>query len=71
MSVRIRVDRRGHVLSQKIVDSGAFELLDREVAALIERANPLPAPPAEFRDGDLEFLVPVEFFIDRHTVRIW
>ncbi|MGQ0621085.1 MAG: TonB family protein [Panacagrimonas sp.] len=71
VSVRIRVDRTGQVLSQRIVDSHGYELLDQEVLALIGRASPLPAPPAEIPDRDLEFLVPVEFFIDRQTVRLW
>ncbi|MGQ0701045.1 MAG: energy transducer TonB [Panacagrimonas sp.] len=71
VSVKIRLDRAGKVLSHSIAGSRGYAMLDQEVLALIERANPFPAPPVEIRDGDLEFMVPVEFFIDRQTVRIW
>src|SRR3546814_5511323 len=40
------MDRGGRVLSYRIVESSGYKLLDDEVVAMIERASPLPTPPA-------------------------
>lgn len=71
VSVTIKVDRSGQVLARNIIGSRGYALLDQEVLALIDRSNPLPAPPEEVPDRYLEFLVPIEFLINRQTVRIW
>lgn len=45
--------------------SAGYALLDDETLALIDRAQPLPRPPAEIRGEVLKFVVPVEFFLRR------
>ena len=38
--------------------------LDRETIAMIQRASPLPAPPAEVQGTRITLTVPVRFDID-------
>ncbi len=62
-SLRIRLDRSGHVLSAKLEKSAGFSVLDDETLALARRADPLPAPPPEVPGDPVELVVPVEFFV--------
>ena len=59
------IDRDGKVLATNIERSAGYPLLDEETLALIERAQPLPKPPAEMPGEALQFVVPVEFFLRR------
>jgi periplasmic protein TonB len=61
--LRIAINRGGQVLSFKIERSSGFELLDREVVAMVQRASPLPPIPAGLNTDRLEVVVPVEFFL--------
>jgi len=42
--LRFTIDREGKVISSQINQSSGFELLDDEVLALIQRAQPAPSP---------------------------
>ncbi len=64
--MRFAVDRNGKVLDFEIERSRGYELLDREVVALLERSSPLPPPPQEVEGERVEVVVPVEFFIRTH-----
>lgn len=57
------MDREGKVLSFRIERSSGVELLDEEVLALIQRAEPLPAPPPEVPGDPVRLTVPVKFFL--------
>ncbi len=57
------MDRKGNVLDYHITKSSGHKLLDTEVAAMIERANPLPTMPDDMDSGRLEVVVPVAFFL--------
>jgi periplasmic protein TonB len=59
------VDRNGRVLEYRLQRSSGHALLDEEVLAMIERAQPLPAMPASLDKQTLEVLVPLQFFIRR------
>jgi protein TonB len=59
--LRFRMDRKGHVLSAQIDQKSGHTLLDEEVLALVRRAEPLPAIPAEMSENELELVVPVKF----------
>jgi periplasmic protein TonB len=59
--LRFTIDRQGKVLASEINKSSGFELLDEEVLALIQRAQPVPAPPPEVAGNRIELLVPVSF----------
>ena len=63
--LRFTMDREGNVLAKSIEQSSGYPLLDSETLALIDRAQPLPKPPAELSGNALEFVVPVEFFLNR------
>jgi len=59
--LRFSMDREGNVLSKNIEQTSGHELLDEETLALIDRALPLPIPPAHIEDASLEFVVPIVF----------
>tara|TARA_R110000851_G_scaffold328522_1_gene499409 strand:- start:191466 stop:192359 length:894 start_codon:yes stop_codon:yes gene_type:complete len=63
--LRFTMDREGKVLAKSIEQSAGYSLLDEETLALIDRAQPLPKPPAEMQGEALEFVIPVEFFLNR------
>jgi protein TonB len=45
------------------VHSSGSELLDRESLALVERAQPLPRPPAELTGAEIAIVVPIRYNI--------
>jgi protein TonB len=67
------IDREGRLLDYRIVNGTGHELLDKEVAQMIERASPLPAVPPEIIEWEtargaepadhIEYRVPVEFIL--------
>jgi periplasmic protein TonB len=63
--LRFAIDRQGKVLSSQVSKSSGFELLDAEVLALMERAQPVPAPPPEVGGNRIELQVPVAFSLRR------
>jgi len=58
-----RIDRSGSVLAYRLVRSSGYPRLDEEVLALIQRASPVPQPPAELWQNPMELVVPVDFSI--------
>jgi periplasmic protein TonB len=56
-----RLDRRGRVVMSRISQSSGSAALDRETLALIHRAQPFPAPPADIADDQLSFMVPIRY----------
>ncbi|AOA58614.1 TonB family protein [Acinetobacter larvae] len=62
--VHFRVDAKGQLLSVEIQQSKGYELLEREVRALVKRAAPYPAPPASaLKNGVVDMVAPINFFI--------
>jgi protein TonB len=57
------VDRGGGVHNARIVGSSGSSVLDRETLSLIERAAPLPAPPAEVSGAQVAVVVPIRYNI--------
>jgi protein TonB len=55
------IDGQGHLLSSRIVASSGSAALDAETLALVQRAQPFPAPPPELAGS--EMMVPVSFNI--------
>lgn len=53
------VDRQGHALNCKVVESSGSDDLDKEAVEIVMRAQPLPQLPIEFGD-QLEFSLPLE-----------
>jgi TonB family protein len=61
VSVAFTIDRKGNVVSSRIEKSSGSDVLDAEALAMIKRAAPLPAPPAEVAADDLTLVLPIRF----------
>jgi len=59
--LRFLLARDGSVLGAELERSSGHEALDREVLALIRRAEPLPAFPPELTQRQLQLILPVPF----------
>jgi protein TonB len=60
------MDANGHVLQADIQKSSGRAVLDNEVLAMIHRAEPLPALPADYPTRTLDAVVgPIEFGLNR------
>ena len=55
------MDRYGRVTEFRLEQSSGHALLDAEVRAMIQRAQPLPAMPDFMQQSQLELVVPVNF----------
>jgi periplasmic protein TonB len=56
-----RIDRQGHLLDCRILQSSGSAILDAETLALARRAEPFPAPPKEVADNQLSFVAPIRY----------
>ena len=59
------MDTDGRVQSFEIAKSSGRPVLDAEALALIQRAQPLPALPADYPTRTLDAIVPIEFYLNR------
>ncbi len=59
--VRFRVDHHGMVHGVALVQSSGHADLDQEAEALVERAEPLPPPPADRTEERIELQLPIRF----------
>ena len=59
--VSFTMDRDGKVLSVSLVSSSGTPALDREAMALVQRAVPLPRPPASISGAQITLTVPINF----------
>ncbi len=55
------IDRHGHIMSSKIVKGSGSQALDHETLELLQRAQPLPKPPADIGGTQFAFTVPILF----------
>lgn len=58
-TVAFSIDRRGNVQSARLARSSGIANLDREAVALVRRASPVPAPPANVKGSSVLLSVPV------------
>ena len=61
VTVRFTVDRDGHVDRGALLASSGHQALDEETLALLQRASPLPPPPAEIGPSPVTLSVPVQY----------
>jgi periplasmic protein TonB len=59
--LEITVDRRGRVLSKRILESSGIQTLDDEAFAIITRAVPLPPPPPEVGGNSIPLTAHIQF----------
>jgi protein TonB len=55
------LDRQGRVIDSRITHSSSAAALDEEALALLRRAEPFPAPPAELIGAQVNLTVPIRF----------
>lgn len=61
VSVAFTIDREGRVIKAAVATSAGYELLDKAAVDMLNRASPLPAPPASMAGDTLSYVVPVLF----------
>jgi len=59
--VAFKIDHEGNLLASRIVQSSGSATLDHETLAMLARARPMPRPPDQISDAELNFVVPVRF----------
>ncbi len=60
--MRVRIDRRGNIRHYMLEHTTGSAELDHAAIEMIRRANPVPAVPNDYPDGELlEFFIPVRF----------
>lgn len=63
--VRFQVNRDGKLLASELVTSSGTVLLDREALQVLQRAQPLPAPPDNvLHQGTVTVTLPVSFKLE-------
>jgi len=60
-TIQFRIDRDGNVITTSLVQSSGHVLLDRSAMEMVDRAQPLPRPPATVTDDELSLTLPVQF----------
>jgi len=63
--MRFTMSRDGRVLVARIERGSGIASLDQEGLDLLQRAQPLPALPADQPGETLELVVPIQFFLRR------
>ena len=64
--VRFNLDRHGKVLSVALAKSSGNAALDQATLSMINRASPVPTPPAELlSNGQLELVAPFIYALER------
>ncbi len=64
-SLRMLLDATGRVERFELLESSGSAALDRATLQLLDRAQPLPAPPAELLEGGrVEVIAPVNYSLD-------
>jgi periplasmic protein TonB len=61
VAVAFTIDRSGSLVASRVVRSSGSSALDEEALAVLQRASPLPAPPAHLSDSKLDITVPIQF----------
>lgn len=59
--LQFSIDASGNVLSARIIRSSGFPALDEAALEMINRASPVPAPPAAMARSKITLTVPVNF----------
>jgi protein TonB len=59
--IAFSIDRRGRVMSSRVVKTSGSVALDREALDMVKRAQPFPPPPAALQGSEVSLTVPVRF----------
>ena len=56
------IDRQGRIIESRVVKPSGFSALDEEALAMLQRADPFPAPPPEVPGKDrVDMPIPIRF----------
>jgi protein TonB len=61
--VEFTIDRSGNVVASRVLSHSGSTLLDEEAIAVLQRASPLPGPPAEMTGELFPLTLPIQFRI--------
>ena len=61
--VAFKLDRSGQLLASHVTKGSGSPALDEEALAVLKRASPLPAPPAQIAGPMLDLILPIQFRI--------
>jgi len=61
--VRFMLDRKGQVSNAEVTQSSGSSALDGEAIALLQRAQPFPAPPDSFEGQSVAVRLPIRFTV--------
>ncbi|MGD5656738.1 TonB family protein, partial [Xanthomonas citri pv. citri] len=61
LSVRLTLDRLGHVVEVAIEKGSGDAAFDEAAIGMVRRSDPVPTPPALVADEGLTFVLPVLF----------
>lgn len=61
--ITFSMNRDGKVLSRHIIESSGHTVLDEAAVEAVQKASPLPQPPAQLADSDLIVTVPFGFHL--------
>ncbi|TNE63526.1 MAG: TonB family protein [Alphaproteobacteria bacterium] len=56
--VKVTIDRTGAITTYDIVEPTGESVLDKVIPKIMEKLNPLPAPPDSMSDDSLTFVIP-------------
>jgi protein TonB len=57
--VQVTIDRTGKILGYEITEPSGQDQLDKVIPKMMEKLDPLPAPPDSLPDGNLSFVIPI------------
>ena len=63
VAVEFTIDRTGSLVASRVVRSSGSSVLDAEALAVLQRASPLPAPPAQVSGATFDLALPIQFRI--------
>ncbi len=61
VTVGFVLDRSGKLIWNVVLQSSGFKALDVEAVAIVDRAQPFPAPPREIDDSKLKIIADLNF----------
>jgi len=57
--VKITITRGGDITGYEVVEQSGESVLDNAIPKMMDKMNPLPAPPDELPDANLTFVIPI------------
>jgi len=59
--VKFKIDRSGRVIARSLSNGSGAKILDDAAIAILDRASPLPKPPAEMAGNEFELTLPIRY----------